>query len=79
MMTVPFTEYTTPVSFGHQFNLVRAVKEYAPIRLDTIQKETIKLKEQLHSLDVEAKNLQALLRVLQQQQQKKKVNQPTRV
>lgn len=48
-------------SFGHEFNLVRAVSEYAPQRIDQIVRQMDTMQKEMDSLRAERKRLEALL------------------
>jgi hypothetical protein len=53
-----------PMSFGHDFNLIKAVKEYGPQRIDQINKELDKINEQFTHLTYERTQLEKLIQAL---------------
>ena len=53
-----------PPSLGHEFNLIRAVEEYGPQRIDQINKELDKINQQFAHLTHEKTQLEKLLKAL---------------
>ena len=52
-----------PQSFGHDFNLIRAVEEYGPQRVESIRKELEQLTDRITLLNKEMATLQRLVAV----------------
>ncbi len=61
---VEFTYMENPPSFGHEFNLIRAVGEYGPQRIATITKTIATLEAEMIALRQERATLEQLVAVL---------------
>ncbi len=61
---VAFTYMENPPSFGHEFNLIRAVGEYGPQRIATITKTLADLEAEMASLRQERATLEQLVAVV---------------
>lgn len=59
------TYMENPPSFGHEFNLIRAVGEYGPQRIATITKTLADLEAEMASLREERATLEQLVAVVQ--------------
>lgn len=51
-------------SFGHEFNMIRAVQEYGPHRLQVISRRMVELEKEMDQLLVEQNTLEKLLDVV---------------
>jgi len=61
---VEHTYMENPESFGHQFNLIRAVAEYGPQRVQEITQRLRSLEEESKQLRSEMETLERLISVV---------------
>lgn len=61
---IEMTYRDNPQSFGYDFNLIRAVAEYGPTRIDMIEKRLTELQTEMLDLQNERKTLEALVAVV---------------
>jgi hypothetical protein len=61
---VPNIKYDNPMSFGKDFNLIRAVAEYGPSRVDEIEEEMEDLRKRMIHLTDERNTLTRLIDAL---------------
>lgn len=57
----PKGTYDNPASYGHEFNLIRAVKEFGPERIEAITKRLADLDAEAVRLHEERATLEALV------------------
>lgn len=57
-------DMTSSHSFGRDFNIIRAVSEYGPQRVDSIKKELVRMRDQMEKLELEMATLQRLIDVV---------------
>jgi hypothetical protein len=60
---VEHTYMENPESFGHQFNLIRAVEEYGPQRVESIRQELAQMEVRQNALTKEMQTLEKLIAV----------------
>lgn len=53
-----------PMSFGNQFNLIRAVAEHGPLRLEQIDKRLAQISAEAEDLEVERRTLEQLIAIV---------------
>lgn len=59
-------EFNPDASVGREFNLVRLVREHAPVRLQKIRDEVKALENKLYNLETESRQLERLLQAVQE-------------
>lgn len=61
---IPNVVLENPMSFGKDFNLIRAVHEHAPQRVDEIDRELDAMQMRMAQLQTERQTLQRLIQAL---------------
>lgn len=64
MGTISQSSIDNPESFGYNFNLIRAVQEYGPQRIDAISKRLFDMEKEAIKLREERQTLEALVAIV---------------
>ena len=62
-MDTPTSQPDNPTSFGNDFNIIRMVDEYGPLRVEAIEKQLAKMDAQRIQLEAEMHTLRELISV----------------